>query len=82
MVDRAKERKKEDPFNLQSPVFSEDGEATEGAFRDLGTTLWSNFLILLPNRRTAIGAAVAKGSGSAILETECRFATIAMDDLM
>lgn len=62
----------EDVFNLQSPVFNEDGSASEGAFRDLGVTPLAKLLGLSPEQTNGHWCSRCEGIWFGYtLEAEC-----------
>ncbi len=72
MAEDVKDKGKEDPFNLQSPVFTEDGEVSEGAYRDLGTTPLADLLGLAPEQTNGHWCSRCQGIWFGYtLESEC-----------
>ena len=66
------DRVDEDPFDLQSPVFDNDGAAAEGAFRDLGLTELAKQLELKPEQTNGHWCSRCQGIWFGYtLEAEC-----------
>lgn len=62
----------EDIFNLQSPVFDEDGSVSESAYLDLGITPLAKQLGLLPEQTNGHWCSRCRGIWFGYtLETEC-----------
>lgn len=62
----------EDPFVLRSPVFEEDGSASEGAYRDLGLTDLAIQLGLKPEQTNGHWCSCCEGIWFGYtLEAEC-----------
>lgn len=66
------DKSKEDVFRLQSPLFDEDGNATESAFRDLGITPLAKQLDLKPEQTNGHWCSRCEGIWFGYtLEAEC-----------